>query len=259
MHVIAMVATKGGSGKSTTAVNLADAALESEMRVMLVDLDDQPSSTHWGQFRELNRGPDPELKILPTSHAALDAVLADARRQDFDLVIVDTPGRTDRVMDAAVRVADLVLIPCQISIFDVMAIMNTVELCHRKAKSEVAFVVLTQTEKKQAKATANVRIELAGQGISVMVPTLDALKDFVHSLNTGDSAIGFNPKGDGAAQIRLLFQTVGKALKGAPERDRIRSEIQACVEEAKLLVAPKKRAPRAKKKAATSKQAGGVQ
>src|SRR3954447_14514208 len=47
MRTIAVVNQKSGSGKTTTAVNLAAALGERERRVLLLDLDPQHSATDW--------------------------------------------------------------------------------------------------------------------------------------------------------------------------------------------------------------------
>lgn len=56
MRNIAVVNQKGGSGKTTTAVNLAATLAEKGKRVLLIDLDPQYSATQWLDVTEGGRG-----------------------------------------------------------------------------------------------------------------------------------------------------------------------------------------------------------
>lgn len=56
MRIIACVNQKGGSGKTTTAVNLAATLGERGKRVLLLDLDPQASATNWLGITDAGRG-----------------------------------------------------------------------------------------------------------------------------------------------------------------------------------------------------------
>jgi chromosome partitioning protein len=56
MRTLAIANQKGGSGKTTTTVNLAAALGEQDRRVLVVDLDPQHSATSWFGIRDAGKG-----------------------------------------------------------------------------------------------------------------------------------------------------------------------------------------------------------
>src|ERR1700731_761753 len=88
MQTVAILNQKGGSGKTTTAVNLAAALGELGRRVLLTDLDPQASASRWlaiedkegGLYDVLVKRTTLEPHIRQTTVAGVDLVPA---RQDL--------------------------------------------------------------------------------------------------------------------------------------------------------------------------------
>ncbi len=114
MHVIALVNQKGGSGKSTLAACLAVAARAAGERVFAIDMDPQKSLTKWGHRRR-----DKDLPVESVSAAKLETALAALASAQVSFVVIDTPATDSPAADAAMRCADLCLIPARPTIFDI--------------------------------------------------------------------------------------------------------------------------------------------
>jgi chromosome partitioning protein len=86
LHTIAITNIKGGSGKTTTAVSLADGIARRGRRVLLLDLDPQASASDWllpdteGPFAEevLSGQASLAAAVRPTRVAGLDLLPASA-------------------------------------------------------------------------------------------------------------------------------------------------------------------------------------
>ncbi len=83
MRAFAVVNQKGGSGKTTSAVNLAAALAEQERRVLLLDLDPQASATHWFRLEESGRG---LLELLTGSDGSLTDLIRPTEISGVSLV-----------------------------------------------------------------------------------------------------------------------------------------------------------------------------
>jgi chromosome partitioning protein len=109
-HVIAVSNMKGGAGKSTLAVNLACALASLELRVALIDSDEQGSTVAWTTRQRL---PVRCVHLPLRRIEELDPWLATLLtvRGGHDVTLVDFPAGMAPALAATFLVASLVLIP----------------------------------------------------------------------------------------------------------------------------------------------------
>ena len=91
MHVIAVIAKKGGTGKTTLALSLAVEAQRQGMSAAIIDLDPQATAANWGDRRETETP-----VIVSAQPGRLRQVLDAARGQRADIVLIDTPARSEQ-------------------------------------------------------------------------------------------------------------------------------------------------------------------
>ncbi len=128
--VITIAQQKGGSGKTTLAVNLAIAYAKRGLRVALLDTDPQGSLGRWFLTRREKLG-DPGVDLSTASAWGVSYECEKLRRIN-DLVIVDTPPKVDADLRPALREADLVLIPVAASHVDLWATDGVMDLAARE-------------------------------------------------------------------------------------------------------------------------------
>jgi chromosome partitioning protein len=200
-HVIAIVSQKGGSGKTTLALNLGAAHDEAGRRAVIADLDPQASATAWSRSRVGKQ----TLLVIPTHPAALSDLLVTATLQKVDWLLLDTAAGTDESASAAVEAASLVLVPCRPSLMDLRAISTTVRLC--RLRGAVPHVILTQVEPVGTLA-GEARASLAKLGIDVVRAELGRRVAFHHCLTAGRGVMGYEPHGKAADEVREVYRAV---------------------------------------------------
>lgn len=201
MFTIVIATNKGGSGKTTMAINLAVAAGEG---ALLVDLDPQASSVVWGEQRD---GEDPG--VLGIQGYQLEKVLNSAEDNGAEFVFIDTAPHSETAALAACRNADLVLCPCRPSLADIRALTHTVDLVKlAKAQGVVVF---------NAVPTAGLKIDaqnaLQSIGLLLCPVSIGQRVAFNHSFTAGQGVTEYEPSGKAAAEISQLWRWVLKELK----------------------------------------------
>ena len=198
MRIIAVISQKGGAGKTTLAVHLATAASAAGHAAAIIDLDPQATATSWGDRRKASA---PE--VVSGQAVRLPALIGAAKANGADFLVLDTAPNADQTASLAARAADLVLIPCRPSTFDIEAIETTLLLA--KAASKRAYVVLNAVPPRSGIGKE------AGEGLRVggalVAPVqLTQRASYGHGVIDGRTAQEFEPNGKAAEEITALYK-----------------------------------------------------
>lgn len=107
--IVVVGGIKGGTGKTTIATNLAVLRSASGKKVLLVDGDEQKSTTIWSNQRDVSNIKT-DWATLPLGGKALRSQL-ERMKPDYDDIIIDVGGRETTSLRAAISIADIFLIP----------------------------------------------------------------------------------------------------------------------------------------------------
>lgn len=171
MPVIAVANSKGGSGKSTTALILAGELADRGGDVILIDADPRRPAAAWSK--------------LPGKPATLSVVSSAGERRILDeieqaastvpFVIVDLEGTASRLTSYAIGQADLVLVPAQEEHQDAQAALDTVAEVRRDAQAVRRLIpaafVLTRTSAIKSRTARYVADQLRTSGAAPVLKT----------------------------------------------------------------------------------------
>lgn len=218
MRVWSIVSQKGGSGKTTLALHLAIAATSKGRKTLVIDLDPQVSAERWSELRD-----EAEPAIVAGEPERLGDMLRVAAENGADLVIIDTPPKSDRTTLIAAKAADLVLIPSRGTILDLQAIGDTVNLLKLASLDGRAAIVLnamptTAAQVKEVKEAA------AEYGLDIIPARLAERVSFSRSLMEGQGVTETEPKSRAAGEIWDVYKRLCER-DATPSRARMSERV----------------------------------
>ena len=209
MQTLALLARKGGTGKTTIAIHLAVAAVRAGRRVLLLDTDPRHSAGDWWRARAGN-APEPVECEARLVRDVLQAAAADG----VDLVVVDTRPSVEADTADIARLADLTLIPCRAGVLDLRAIRATVEVI-RAVQARAAIVLNAVPASRgfgEGSLTAEARRALNVYGLPVAPVAIGSRAALAHTLIDGRAVTEFEPDGKAAGELRRLYRHLETSL-----------------------------------------------
>jgi len=219
MRTIAFVTQKGGSGKSTLAACLAVAAQEAGERVFIIDMDPQHSLKQWGETRN-----DESLPVEAISPGKLPRALAELANGQVSLVIIDTPATDSAASEAAMKAADLCVIPARPTVFDIWSS----ELTRSKLKAlgkEYVFLLNQCPANQESQRVLDGASALESMG-ALITPLIASRVDYQEAAREGMGVTEVAPSGRAAEEIKMLWSSLRKRLgrlkqQGKPQMRKV--------------------------------------
>jgi chromosome partitioning protein len=197
MLTIAVIAQKGGVGKTTLALHLAVEAAKSGPAT-IIDIDPQSSAAQWSDGRALGR-----LSVVACPPARLAIALQGARRGGAQVAFIDTAPAVESPALAAVRAADFCLIVSRPGILDLRSIGANVEIAKLANKPVAAVINAAPAQGPQAMAATETVHKWYGVEVCPVVVHQRAV--FGHALAQSKCAQEVEPAGKAAVEIAALW------------------------------------------------------
>jgi chromosome partitioning protein len=203
MQIWSVLSQKGGAGKTTVALHLAIAAMQTGLTVLVIDVDPQQSAAKWANIRGFELD---SLSVVSAITPDLPKALTDAARKSVDLVIIDTSPRADRDCIEICRRADFVIVPVRPSVMDIPAVEETMTLIDKAGQRHKSVIVLNAVPSNTSEG------QEAGEVLAKIGPLLPVMLgdrvDFRRALTGGQGVTEFAPKSKAAAEVLALYKAI---------------------------------------------------
>lgn len=133
---IGVLNTKGGVGKTTTAMYLATAYCALGKTAEVWDSDPQGSATDWAYGAEDNG------QLLPFKVSSVNKRELERKNAGADVILIDTPPGDSQILDAVTSRVDVLIVPTKPAVMDMNRVWASLDAIPEDLP---AIVLLTHT------------------------------------------------------------------------------------------------------------------
>jgi chromosome partitioning protein len=209
MPTISFASSKGGAGKSTSAVLLASDFAIRGATVTIIDADPNQPVSRWGK----KPGRPAELSVVSnvTEETLIDAIEDASRTSAF--VIVDLEGTASLMVAQAMSRSDLVIIPSKGSALDATEAIKVIKFVRRQERAynrNIAFALLfTQTNPAvRPRTLKSIEAEMEEHGVPMFRTAIHERDAFRALFSFGGTVYDLKPE---------LVSNIAAAAKNARE------------------------------------------
>lgn len=241
MQIITTAVIKGGTGKTTTAAALAQAATDAGKKVLAIDLDPQANLSFFigadqnaGGSYDLLHGADPGELIQHTMQG-IDAIpaspdLATERttpasakrlqdaieplKREYDLIIIDTPPQMGELTFNALQAATGLIVPLETDNSSLQGLYQITDIAHQIQRSNpdlsILGVVLTRYDQRP-KLNRYLRDVIERTGQEIEAPLLATIRPGVairEAQAMQKSIYEYAPKSKPAQDYKTLYEKI---------------------------------------------------
>ena len=200
--IISLVTMKGGSGKSTTAMCLAGQWMINRKKVALLDSDPAATVLRWQQM-----GTDlADIQTRSVISTDLASVAYNLLENKVERVIIDTPGFRSPVLEAAITVADILIVPVKPSPVDFQVAADTIELIEeiQGMGSSTAIRILISQCNNSSVIARHMRSEMTDAGYNILDRQISTRVAFAEAALSGSTPTFTHPGSEAAIEIAEL-------------------------------------------------------